>query len=103
MCVPHQLTSCVLGAEKKYVLRVLSGRMNHYRAYTHNLVQYRRASGAPRPGSRRGVLLWVQELVTADDGRRLVRLWKVQLGSADALHPAKLRRQRGGSEEGARA
>lgn len=35
--------------------------MNHFRAYTCCVSKYRRAFGAPRPGSRRGVLLWVQK------------------------------------------
>lgn len=66
--------------------------MNHFRAYTRCVSEYSRAFGAPRPGSRRGVLLWVQKLTTADGRPPSV-----------ALNPAKRRRQRAGNEAGGQA
>ena len=57
-----QLISCFLCTAKIYVLRVLSGGYEELPRLYSCVSEYKRVFGAPRPGSPRGVLRWVQEL-----------------------------------------
>ena len=116
VCVPRQLISCVLVLQKNSVLRVLSGGMSYFRAYTRLTVSKDAPLAHPAPvpagafcfgceefgltgsvRSRPGCTLGVAPLGFHMGAGQCPLRW------TDALHPARIQRLRDGIEADGRA